>query len=604
MTFLLRHISFTADHREIVRTTRLDGDSVTIGRGAENDISLPDLGVDPNHARIERRTDRRIAVVALGTLGFEIDGRTTRRGDIDAAKGAELKFGGHRITVTRDAEGQVVLTVERVDAVSDTAEDRDEAAAYSLKGLLPGRRMTAWLLAIAVLVGFLALPIWSFVSHSREDTRSIYAFKTDRSWSSGPLSAAHHGLESNCTACHQQAFVSVRDDSCKACHKDVHDHAPPARLAGARAVPGFTGAILGRIARAFGKPDMGACVDCHREHEGAGPMPPTPQAFCSDCHGTLESRLADTKIPNAGDFGTAHPQFRPLVAVQPGARPVLARASLDAPPIEQNDLKFPHKLHLDAFNGVARMAQTMKARNGFGDKLVCADCHTPSADGTRFLPITMERNCQMCHSLGFDRIGGTIRTLRHGDVPQMEADIRAMYRSTSPPAPAGLSSARRRPGVYAQGKVYHAYFGAVATRPGNAEAAITAVFSKGGACFDCHIVTPPGVGGAADWTVLPVHQPMRYMMHGWFDHAAHRTETCESCHNAQQSASASDLLLPGIKTCRTCHGGENAAAKVPSSCAMCHSYHADSNAPWLPRASRQRIRGLPSTVAAGGVATN
>jgi len=40
--------------------------------------------------------------------------------------------------------------------------------------------------------------------------------------------------------------------------------------------------------------------------------------------------------------------------------------------------------------------------------------------------------------------------------------------------------------------------------------------------------------------------------------------------------------LPGIKTCRECHGGEFAKeADVPSSCAMCHDYHADDGAPWL-----------------------
>jgi len=603
MTFLVKQVSYTADHREIVRATKFDQPSLTVGRAAENDISLPDLSVEPRHARIEQRDDRRIAVIATSTRGFEVDGRTMHRTEINAAKGAELGFGGHRITVMRDGEGHVVLTVSRVGAVSDTAGERDEVGDYSLTRLLPGKRMTAWLLVIAVLVGFLAMPIWSFVQRDRPDHRNIYALKADHVWTSGPLSNAHHALEANCTACHAEAFVSVRDDSCRACHKTVHDHALPARLAGARDQPGFGGRMLASVAKAFNKPGPGACVDCHREHQGAGPMAATPQAFCSDCHSTLKTRLADTKLGNAGDFGTSHPQFQPVVAVVPGAKPGLLRMSLDHPGAEENGLKFPHKLHLDALGGVAKMAQTLKGRSGFGDALACADCHTPTADGTRFLPITMERNCQMCHSLGFDQIGGTIRTLRHGDVPQVIADLRAMYRSTSPPRPPELGTARRRPGVYAQGQVYHAYFGAVATRPGSADAAITAIFSKGGACYDCHVVTPPGAGGAANWTVLPVNQPMRYMMHGWFDHAAHKTEKCETCHTARQSASAQDLLLPGIKTCRTCHGGETAAVPVPSSCAMCHSYHADSGAPWVPAKSR-RVRALPSTVATGGVATN
>jgi len=72
------------------------------------------------------------------------------------------------------------------------------------------------------------------------------------------------------------------------------------------------------------------------------------------------------------------------------------------------------------------------------------------------------------------------------------------------------------------------------------------------------------------------------MMNGWFDHAAHRTEKCESCHAAPRSHDARQLLLPKIDSCRTCHGGEKAKADVPSGCAMCHSYHIGDGAPWAP----------------------
>ena len=58
MTFLIRQISITADGREIVRATLVEKDVLTVGRAAENDISLPDLAVEPQHARIERRGDR------------------------------------------------------------------------------------------------------------------------------------------------------------------------------------------------------------------------------------------------------------------------------------------------------------------------------------------------------------------------------------------------------------------------------------------------------------------------------------------------------------------------------------------------------------------
>ena len=583
MSFLLRQISRTEAGREIVRTSTIDRNTLTIGRGAGSDLTLADLAVSPEHARIERIDDRQFSITASGSLGFRADGRNTSKATIDSAKGGEIAIGAYRITVSREASGQIALTLTRVAE----AAEYDVAKAFSLRGLMPGKRATAWLLAVTILLGFLAVPIWGALH--RDGQRSIYALHTDKSWSSGPLSAAHHALERKCEACHVQAFVSVRDDACRTCHKDTHDHAPAARLAVARAQPGWGGRVLAAVAGQFGKPGPGACVDCHTEHQGAGPMPPTPQAFCADCHATLASRLPDSKIGNAGDFGTLHPQFRPVVSTGPAR----ARVSLDAQPVDVNGLKFPHKLHLDPRGGVARMAQNVKPGTS---ALACANCHVPTADGTRFLSVSMEKNCQSCHSLAFDQVGGTLRTLRHGDTAQMIADLRALYRSTGPARPPELSGmARRQPGQYAQGQLYHAYFGAVAARPADGEAAVRAVFSPGGACFDCHTITPPGVNGAADWTVTPVRQPTRYLQHGWFDHAAHRTETCASCHSrAATSARSDDLLLPGIKTCRTCHGGAGSPAKVPSDCALCHSYHIGDGAPWTARdsltASRQPRR--------------
>ena len=578
MSFTVRQISLTADGREIVRSATVAKPQLTLGRASTNDIHLPDLALEPDHARIEQIDARTIRVRATGTLGFDIEGRTTRSADIDTAKGAELRFGGHRITVSAE-DGATILSIRRVDAVSDASEEKEEARVFSLARLLPGKRLTAWGLALAILIGFLAVPIYSYATRPADDMRNIYSVKGDGAWSSGPLSQAHHALEGKCETCHQKAFVSVRDTACQTCHKSVHDHAPAARIAMARAEPGIGGKFLNLVASTFGKPPEGACVDCHREHEGAGPMQPTPQAFCTDCHGSLKDRLKDSKLANASDFGTAHPQFTALVQYNPGKHPSFTRASLDAKPMDDSGLKFPHDVHLSKTGGVARMARTLGAQSGYGDALACKDCHRPTADGVRFLPVDMERDCQSCHSLAFETIGGTVRTLRHGQPDQVIADLRAYYRSTAPAQPLSLGGmARRRPGDYAQGRVYHAYFGAAAARPSRAEDAIHSVFSKGGACYDCHIVT----GGGTSWQVAPVNQPMRYMMKGWFDHKAHATETCESCHAAPKSHDARQLLLPGIDSCRTCHGGEKAKADVPSGCAMCHSYHVGDGAPWTP----------------------
>jgi len=584
MAFLLRTITQTAAGGEIVRDTRIEKPQISIGRAAERDLHLADLAVEPDHARIEQLDARRILVRSVGSLGFTVDGRATQRAEIDAATGAEVGFGGHRITVGQEGDA-VILTVRRVDAVSDAAGDKDEAAIFSLKEKLPNRRVISWASAILVLVLLLAVPIVSFALRPAQNDAKIDQVVGDKAWSPGALSDAHHALEQDCEACHVKAFQSVRNDACQSCHKDAHDHAPPARIANARAEPGLGGRFLNAVASTFGKEGPGSCVECHREHDGAGRMPPTPQKFCADCHGTLKDRIADTSLGNAADFGTDHPEFKAVVALEAGtpyARPTFQRVSLAQRPKDRTGLKFPHDIHLSRTNGVARMAQTMKADHGFGDVLACKDCHTPTADGVRFLPVTMEKNCQMCHSLAFDNVGGTVRTLRHGKPDDVVAELRALYRSTGPVAPIELGgNSRRRPGLYAQGQVYNVYSWAATARPARAEQAIASVFSADGACGECHSVVAPGASGTGGWRMMPVHQTSRFFAKGWFSHAAHKTEKCESCHAAPRSGQASDLLLPDLKSCRTCHGGEGSRAKVATGCALCHNYHADDGAPWL-----------------------
>src|SRR3546814_7346453 len=62
-------------------------------------------------------------------------------------------------------------------------------------------------------------------------------------------------------------------------------------------------------------------------------------------------------------------------------------------------------------------------------------------------------------------------------------------RSTPPSRPLQLGGMqRRRPGAYAEGQVYNIYFNEVAVRPSRAQDAVRAVFSKGGACYDCHTI--------------------------------------------------------------------------------------------------------------------
>lgn len=578
MSFLVRQISRTSDGREIIRTYPHEVREIIVGRDASCEIHLADLAVELRHARLTLQDNGRVEVAALAGLGFEIDGSKTLQAIIDPAGGAELRFGSHLLVVSQD--NAVVVTAERIEVLSDSTQEKDEIGLFTLKGVLPGRRPTAWALSLIVLLALLVWPIHTFYTYQNAEKRPA-GFHADSLWTSGSLSSAHAGLDMDCQSCHTDAFVAVRDTSCVSCHNDVHDHADPKRLSLAKAPLEWDGEMSRRIADTFNRPE-GRCVECHTEHEGAGPMEDTKQQFCSSCHTDLNKRLTDTEIANASDFGAAHPQFKPTLITALGSPPTKERISLDQKPVEDGGLKFPHNVHLSETNGVARMAGRMGRLSGFGKALDCKDCHIKTSDGVRFQPVDMERNCSMCHSLGLERIGDTVRTLRHGDPKIVVADLRAFYRSGGPyrGRTQQVIEGRRRPGSYARSQPYYVYFGSV--NYGRADSAIRSVFSKGGACYDCHTVfTPPA--GSDNWEVQKVHQTSRYFMKGWFDHAAHKTETCSSCHTAKQSGNASDLLLPGIKTCRNCHGGEASNADVPSGCAMCHSFHTDDGAPWVPK---------------------
>ena len=608
MSFVVRQIALKSSGEEIVRRSVVEANELVIGRDGASGIHLPDLAVDPRHARVTVHDADTLLIESIGDQPFTVNGRSTNRAELEIATGAELAFGGHRITLAREAEsGLPAFTVRRVEAVSESAEAIDLGSAYTLQKLLPGKRISAWGFAALMLLAFLAVPIWSWATYQplalHKDARRPAGIHGDTAWSSGNLSLAHKNLGHDCQACHVQPFVAVRDNACMTCHqKDAHQHiADGARLLKARGEPtGFAG-FQRAVATAFNKP-AGRCVDCHTEHEGAGAMPATRQQFCTDCHDGLKSRLSDTKIADAADFGTAHPQFRPMLVagIAGDGKPLFQRAVWSNGLRENTGLKFTHAQHLSKTNGVAQMVRRRPGQYASGDALGCQDCHQTEAGGARFKPVEMEKACQSCHALTFDEIGGTFRTLRHGQPEQVVADLRAAFRGGMPPRPDSLSGlARRIPGGAAQQATAADYARAVHFYPMQADQAVVAVFSKGGMCYDCHNVSRDGGAATAGFTVQKVAQNGRYYNKGWFDHKDHRKSDCATCHvKAATSNDADAVLVPGIEGpggCRSCHVGEGGAKlatskvkePVASGCAMCHEYHMDSGAPWKPADKRK-----------------
>lgn len=570
MPFLIRTVDFTSSGREIVRERLLEQTSLTIGRATENDIHLADLAVEQRHVRIVQRTDGTLAAEPLGTLGFALDGRMVTAGTMDPALGGEIALGAARLVFARDDAGRTAVTIRQI---TGGAPKGDAVRGFELASALPSKRTMAWLLASLILVVLLAVPVFTHATRSviLNDPKRIGPGQTvlDAAWSTGALSVKHHKLEDNCESCHVDAFVSVREETCITCHKELGDHAAKPRLLTGMPELSPGDATLWTIAGMFGKEGRGGCTTCHTEHEGKLRQKPASEPFCSDCHDALDTRLTDTSLGNAHDFGKEHPQFRPTFYAAYGAKEPV-RISLDKKPVEQSGLKFPHDVHMNARGGAARMAISLKQ---YGAPLECKDCHALTDDKIGFKPVEMEQSCEGCHSLVSGRGGGGFTSLRHGDVKKFREDI-AGLRQGGGRKP--IASGRERPGPFAASGRYHADFG----RPVNSYISLARGLERGGVCTECHL--PTQTGGRPD--LVPVNLPDRFLEHGYFSHEAHKKEKCTDCHAADTSKTATDLLIPDLKSCRDCHLGATAQKTkkiVPSSCAMCHAYHAPSGQ-WSP----------------------
>jgi hypothetical protein len=172
MTFIVRQIATTADGREIIRSNPFPADEIGIGRSTTNAIHLPDLAVNPDHAVIRKRDDGQIIVESTSGQNFTLDGKHRISVTIDPSEGAELGFGGHVITVSEEGE-DIILTVKRVDAVSDSAETRSVSTLYTLKGLLPSKRLTAWGFVALILAAFLVWPIYTWTDWRGVEARPV-----------------------------------------------------------------------------------------------------------------------------------------------------------------------------------------------------------------------------------------------------------------------------------------------------------------------------------------------------------------------------------------------------------------------------------------------
>ena len=313
-------------------------------------------------------------------------------------------------------------------------------------------------------------------------------------------------------------------------------------------------------------------------------MPPTPQQFCADCHTDLRARLPDTRLADASDFASGHPEFQPLVLVRwNGEQPHMQRVALEPASARDEQPQIPARAPSRSARrrgpDGAAPARPLRLRRqpANAPTATCRPRTAPASSRSTWSAIAAcataspsTRSAAPCAPCATAR---RPRCRRHP-----LASTAPAARSVPPELSAGARGAagRRRRRSAPRSSSPAPAPGSAARRSGGARGLLAGRrllrLPRGGA-------PPPGT---LNYGIRPVAFPTRYMLHGWFDHRQHQivqrpgqprlegTAACASCHGARTSNSASDLLLPDLASCRACHGGERTGRRSPrpARCAM------------------------------------
>jgi hypothetical protein len=409
------------------------------------------------------------------------------------------------------------------------------------------KRAKFWLsvLALALAVGWI-----SWRGFARDS----------RVYSSGRMSGAHAVLEKQCAACHVEKageFSSIAADrACLTCHDGPihHENEVPSGLP--------------------------ACASCHREHRGRIELTAASNQNCATCHGNLRVASGDAHYPSKIDsLEVGHPEF---AALRDGGK-------------DPGTIRLNHEVHMKPI----RLGPT-----GPIVQLECADCHrnyqaewkyaasehpqpasyqasadhaivsapqpphglqpyAPSSGRERMRPVEFATACSGCHLLTFDKRFD--EGVPHDKPEVVHEFLVKKFQEYIAAHPAELR-VERDPKRDLTGKPMPAKVRELTPAQWVSERTVdaeTLLWRK--TCKQCHVLLEqPKIAPAAVRT--------QWLPHAKFDHDAHRGFSCASCHaKALTSTETSDVLVPGIETCKTCHapGPEHAESR----CFECHTYH-------------------------------
>jgi len=541
----------TRQFREVIVQTR----RLTIGRGSDQHLQIADAKVFPNHAVIRSGRGREGAMVieSLTPSGVTVNGRS--RVVCTLNPGDEIRVGPAIIIVEDSQKGAPFTLRFRMAEQEGGRLDRLHVLSLSDSGL--SKRFWSLMLASGVAAIFLLVPMAAALYQPlRPLLRASAVVPNDALWSPGPLHAAHQFIGSDCNACHTSPFQPIENVQCTNCHTKVEHHVP------------VTSSDIGLF-------DQRRCGECHVEHAETPSVVSRDQRLCSDCHDKLNELSPRTQLLNVADFGSDHPDFRvSVLQSSEGAKGLdWTTVRLDVLPgerrTETSHLRFSHTQHL-ARRGI-------KGPNG-DEVLQCRNCHEPDSSGRLMQPVQMEQNCSRCHSLRFDEKDPT-SIVPHGDIEGVYQTLLSHFSRQFLEGDVGSTrraaiSVRRPGGQPGMVLTRDEQFRARDWAEQQSLMAARDLFEKR-VCVDCHEVTKlSGRLGIEQWKVEPVKLTQTWMPRAQFNHQAHKTTECLTCHTgATVSKRSNDVLMPDINVCRTCHSGAEDATRLPSDCLMCHQFH-------------------------------
>ena len=417
-----------------------------------------------------------------------------------------------------------------------------------------------------------------------------------RVYSSGRLSEPHAVFEKECATCHVrqagQFSAEVADSACLDCHDGPVHH---------------TSSTTQRD-----------CIDCHVEHRGRISLSSVSNESCAHCH----ARLVTDRWGHIESFEASHPQFAALQEGSHDPGTIKLNHAIHMKPIRrgpngpnvQLECGNCHRSTAAGADLTFALPEYLAAAAGYDDKDEFLSIRTdalkplrPMSGRELMAPVKFANACAACHLLTFDKrfeegVPHDKPEIVHvfvvqkfiayiaahpGELREMQDPDRALTGRPRPPRTRAVTASQW-----------------VAEKTAVAEELL---WRK--TCAQCHemSLTPLRDASIARWStsnpngathiasasqaessvdqathfiiretkvpaVAPANITLRWMPHAKFDHSAHEGFTCVSCHaKALTSAEATDILLPGVATCKTCHapGPEHAESR----CSECHTYH-------------------------------